>query len=68
MTSDPTSAEWFTSSYSQGTGECVEVAFLPNDRVGVRDSKNPAGGLLTFAPSDWQAFTAGIADGRFDRS
>ncbi|WP_280215319.1 DUF397 domain-containing protein [Nocardia cyriacigeorgica] len=67
MTSDPTSAEWFKSSYSQGTGECVEVAFLANNRVAVRDSKNPAGGVLSFAPSDWQAFTAGVADGRWMR-
>ncbi|MBF6425653.1 DUF397 domain-containing protein [Nocardia cyriacigeorgica] len=68
MTSDPTSAEWFKSSYSQGTGECVEVAFLANNRVGVRDSKNPAGGALVFAPGDWESFTRGIADGRFGSS
>ncbi|MBF6416675.1 DUF397 domain-containing protein [Nocardia cyriacigeorgica] len=68
MTVDPASTQWFKSSHSQGDGECVEVAFLANNLVGVRDSKNPAGGMLTFAPSDWQAFTAGIADGRFDRS
>ncbi|WP_280233990.1 DUF397 domain-containing protein [Nocardia cyriacigeorgica] len=67
MTAVPTSAEWFTSSYSQGTGECVEVAFLDDNRVGVRDSKNPAGAALTFAPAEWAAFTTGITTGRFAR-
>ncbi|WP_280215318.1 DUF397 domain-containing protein [Nocardia cyriacigeorgica] len=68
MTVDPASSKWFKSSHSQGDGECVEVAFLANNQVGVRDSKNPAGGALTLAPSVWHAFTTEIADGRFDRS
>ncbi|TLG11502.1 DUF397 domain-containing protein [Nocardia cyriacigeorgica] len=68
MSVDRSSAQWFKSSHSQGAGECVEVAFLDIDLIGVRDSKNPAGGVLTFAPAAWQAFTTGIANGRFDRS
>ncbi|WP_328389024.1 DUF397 domain-containing protein [Nocardia sp. NBC_00416] len=67
MSADPISAQWFTSSHSQGTGECVEVAFLGAGDIGVRDSKNPKAGALRFAPGEWAAFTAGIADGRFDR-
>ncbi|WP_141548095.1 DUF397 domain-containing protein, partial [Nocardia farcinica] len=35
--------------------------------VGVRDSKNPAGGALVFTPSEWDAFLAGARAGEFDR-
>ncbi|MFE3446404.1 DUF397 domain-containing protein [Nocardia sp. NPDC059180] len=68
MTVDLAHARWFKSSRSQPTGECVEVDFLDNDLVGVRDSNNPAGAALVFAPSDWEAFTTGITTGKFDRS
>ncbi|MCX0271788.1 DUF397 domain-containing protein [Nocardia zapadnayensis] len=50
--------QWFKSSYSGGGGDCVEVAWLGSGRVGVRDSKNPAGPALDLAPEDWDAFIA----------
>ncbi|WFE37635.1 DUF397 domain-containing protein [Micromonospora sp. WMMD998] len=53
-----TGAVWNKSTRS-GQSECVEVA----DNlvgvvgvVGVRDSKDPAGPVLTFAPDAWRAF------------
>ncbi|WP_458686080.1 DUF397 domain-containing protein [Nocardia tengchongensis] len=60
-------AEWFKSSHSSQGGECVEVAFLEGGQVGVRDSKDPTGPALTFTPGEWDAFTAGINDGEFNR-
>ncbi|WP_232534855.1 DUF397 domain-containing protein [Nocardia terpenica] len=57
---------WFKSSYSSGRTDCVEVAWLDNSEVGVRDSKNPAGPALVFAPGDWDAFTTGLKGGEFD--
>ncbi|WP_232852274.1 DUF397 domain-containing protein [Nocardia acididurans] len=48
------------SSYSQGGADCVEVAFLRSGRVGVRDSKDPAGPVLIFNPGEWDAFVAGV--------
>jgi len=33
----------------------------------VRDSKNPAGYVLTFTPGEWNAFIEGVKDGEFDR-
>ncbi|TCP57357.1 uncharacterized protein DUF397 [Tamaricihabitans halophyticus] len=41
-------ATWRKSSYSNGGGECVETAALDEAMVAVRDSKNPAGGVLFF--------------------
>ncbi|TDB83622.1 DUF397 domain-containing protein [Actinomadura sp. KC216] len=50
-------AKWRTSSYSGGTGDCVEVADLAH-LVAVRDSKDPAGPKLIFPTETWRSFTA----------
>lgn len=50
---------WRKSSYSGGDNNCVEIA-ATGANVAVRDSKNPCGGALSFSPSAWQAFTAGV--------
>jgi hypothetical protein len=52
--------QWFKSSYSTQTGDCIEVAFLPSDTIGVRDSTNPSGPALSFTTSEWDAFTTAI--------
>jgi hypothetical protein len=44
------SATWKKSTFSGNNGTCVEVAHLA-DRLAARDSKNPAGPMLTF-PSE----------------
>lgn len=44
---------WRKSSHSGGGNDCVEVALLA-ERVGVRDSKDPEGGLLNVSPAVWQ--------------
>ncbi|WP_433713649.1 DUF397 domain-containing protein [Nocardia sp. CA-084685] len=60
-------AKWFKSSRSGGNANCVEVAFLPNNHVGVRDSKYPSGPALMFTAAEWSAFTAATTRGEFDR-
>ncbi|WP_174183427.1 DUF397 domain-containing protein [Nocardia barduliensis] len=65
MSVDLSAAKWFKSSHSNTGGDCVEVAHLTGGMVGVRDSKNPTGPALVFAPSEWDTFTAGIRDGQF---
>lgn len=55
-----TPAPWHKSTYSSAVGECVEVAALPNGRVGVRDSKRPEAGHLTVTPAHWTAFLGGV--------
>ncbi|MFD7842456.1 DUF397 domain-containing protein [Nocardia sp. NPDC059764] len=67
MKPDLTGAQWFKSTHSSGQTDCVEVAWLPEGRVGLRDSKNPAGPALVFAPCEWEAFTAGVIGGELDR-
>ncbi|MFB7085779.1 DUF397 domain-containing protein [Streptomyces sp. NPDC056296] len=55
-------AAWRTSSYSGSNGgECVEVAEnCPTRSVPVRDSKNPAGPVVTVGAHAWQAFVNGL--------
>ncbi|GAA5067224.1 DUF397 domain-containing protein [Nocardia callitridis] len=62
---DLTGARWIKSSYSETGGQCVEVAFLDESVVGVRDSKDPAGPALVVPSRVWAAFTAGVARGAF---
>jgi len=59
---DLTRATWRKASRSnQNGGACVEVADNLPGVVAVRDSKDPAGPVLTFTPSSWRAFVAATA-------
>ncbi|MFJ6197219.1 DUF397 domain-containing protein [Micromonospora sp. NPDC092111] len=50
-------ATWRKSTRSgSGGGDCVEVADNLVGIVGVRDSKDPAGPVLTLEPKTWKAF------------
>jgi hypothetical protein len=63
---DPASLAWRKSSYSEGGGECVETAVLPDRRVAVRHSEHPGGAVLHYSPAEWSAFLAGAKAGEFD--
>ncbi|WP_280381116.1 DUF397 domain-containing protein [Nocardia wallacei] len=62
---DLSHAQWFKSSFSASGSQCVEVAWLSDGNVGVRDSKNPTSPALTFTPNEWDSFTRSVHDGRF---
>lgn len=56
---------WRKSSYSSNNGgQCVEVGDGIPGVVPVRDSKDPQGPTLTFAPDAWTAFVADVKTGR----
>ncbi|WP_037911179.1 DUF397 domain-containing protein [Actinacidiphila yeochonensis] len=66
MTTD--SPRWFTSSYSDNGGQCVEVAanLAPTQGVvPVRDSKDRSGPSLAFTAEAWTAFVSGVREGDF---
>ena len=57
---------WIKSSYSGPTGgNCVEVAFLADSQVAIRNSRHPDGPALVFTPAEWTAFLGGVRDGEF---
>jgi hypothetical protein len=58
---------WVKSSLSFSNGNCVEVARLPGDEIGVRNSRDPDGPVLTFAPGEWDVFVGRARLGEFGR-
>jgi hypothetical protein len=59
-------ARWRKSSHSpDGPPGCLEWAPV-GDRVGVRNSNHPTGGMLVFGRPAWTDFIAGVKLGEFD--
>ncbi|MGN5635581.1 DUF397 domain-containing protein [Streptomyces sp. AC154] len=59
---------WFTSSYSENGGACVQVAtnlIVSRGVVPVRDSKSPAGPVLNVAVDSFTSFVAGVRADEF---
>jgi hypothetical protein len=46
-------------------GNCVEVAFLRDGQVAIRNSRHPSGPVLVFTAGEWDAFVGGARDGEF---
>jgi hypothetical protein len=49
-------AVWRKSSRSGAVGNCVELAWLPTDRVALRNSRNSHGPALVYARADVVTF------------
>ena len=65
---DLSDAQWRKSSFSGGNGNgCVEVAFLSDGDVAVRDTKNRALPAHRYTAAEWDEFVAGVRAGEFDR-
>ncbi|WP_435597721.1 DUF397 domain-containing protein [Streptomyces anulatus] len=65
----PESACWFTSSYSNNGGDCIEVAVnlaAARGIVPVRDSKVVGGPVVAVPFTAFAAFVAGVRGGTFD--
>jgi Domain of unknown function (DUF397) len=59
-------SHWIKSSLSFSNSNCVEVASLPDEKIGVRDSKDSEGPVLRFTSDEWHAFLGGARNGEFD--
>ncbi|MFH8729206.1 DUF397 domain-containing protein [Streptomyces termitum] len=62
------SPQWFKSSYSNNGGQCVETAanlVASHGVVPVRDSKVPAGPVVTVGASAFSSFLEGVKNGMF---
>jgi hypothetical protein len=57
---------WRKSSASNPSGNCIEVAALPDGSVAMRNSRFPAGPALVYTRPEVAAFLAGAKDGEFD--
>ncbi|WP_030574420.1 DUF397 domain-containing protein [Streptomyces aureocirculatus] len=59
---------WFTSSYSNNGGQCIEIAanlVAAHGIVPVRDSKHPNGPVLTVHAEAFSSFVGGLKTGQF---
>ena len=59
--------QWVRSSLSFANGNCVEVAGLPGGQIGVRDSKDVTGPVISFTPENGALSSGGARNGEFDR-
>ncbi|WP_214109323.1 DUF397 domain-containing protein [Acrocarpospora catenulata] len=57
---------WRKSLYSNSTGNCVELAELPDGGVAVRNSRFPEGPALIYTRDEIRALVLGVKDGEFD--
>ena len=59
-------AVWQKATYSNPTGNCVELAMLADGRIAVRNSRHPAGPALVYERAELDAFLRGAKAGEFD--
>ena len=62
----PPGLRWRKSSASSPSGNCVELAGLPDGGVAVRNSRDPAGLVLVYTRAEMTAFLRGARSGEFD--
>ncbi|MFM9444574.1 DUF397 domain-containing protein [Streptomyces acidiscabies] len=63
---DLTDATWVKSNLSDGSDNCLEVAFI-DGVVALRDSNDvgaPDAKILIISEDDYRAFTGGVAQGQ----
>ena len=66
MVTDRSQYVWKKSSRSEQSLNCVEIAG-DGATVLMRDSKDPAGAVLSFDTIAWRGFVADVKLGDFDR-
>ena len=58
--------QWRKSRESNPSGNCVEVAALPDGAIAVRNSRDPHGPALVYTRGEVAAFLTGVRNGEFD--
>jgi hypothetical protein len=66
MAEDGTVTTFRRSSHCSG-GSCIEVGFLPDGRVALRDTRSSLRRHLTFTECAWASFLDAVRRGRFRR-
>ncbi|MFD0169206.1 DUF397 domain-containing protein [Streptomyces decoyicus] len=64
LVAPPNDEGWFKSTFSAGTGNCVEFRFVEAG-IQLRDDKGSDSPVLTFSVAEWDAFLLGAFNGEF---
>lgn len=62
----PEAPQWRKSRHSNPSGNCVEIAVLATERIGVRNSRNPDAATLAFPGALFRALVIAVVDGTFE--
>ncbi|MEV7004185.1 DUF397 domain-containing protein [Streptomyces sp. NPDC093982] len=62
----PAGLAWFKASASSGSGGCLEVAFLEDGRVAVRDNEDLSNPPFVVTQHVWECFLDGANRGEFN--
>jgi hypothetical protein len=57
---------WQKSTYSNPSGNCVELARLPGGEIAMRNSRHPCGPALVYERAEIDAFLWAAKAGEFD--
>jgi hypothetical protein len=60
-------ARWFKSTASSANGGCLEVAFLTDGKVAIRDSEDLANPPFVISRHVWACWLDGAKKGEFDQ-
>lgn len=58
-------AKWFKAEASGGNGGCIEVAFLADGQVGIRDNEDMENPPFVVSRHVWACFLDGASKGEF---
>jgi hypothetical protein len=62
---DLSAVRWFKASASDSANGCLEVAFLPDGRVALRDNEDLANPPFIVCRQVWECFLDGAVKGEF---
>ncbi|MEU0543859.1 DUF397 domain-containing protein [Nocardia sp. NPDC005978] len=63
---DPSELSWRKSTFSNPSGNCVELAQLADGGVAMRNSRDPLGSVLVYTRPEIECFILGAKSGEFD--
>ncbi|MRH92765.1 DUF397 domain-containing protein [Nocardia sp. SYP-A9097] len=63
---DSSQLAWRKSTFSNPSGNCVELAKLANGEVAMRNSRDPEGSVLVYTRPEIECFLLGAKSGEFD--
>ncbi|MFJ4657288.1 DUF397 domain-containing protein [Nocardia sp. NPDC088792] len=63
---DRSELSWRKSTFSNPSGNCVELAPMTDGQVAVRNSRDPEGSIIVYTRPEIDAFLRGAKSGEFD--